>query len=302
MLRFTLRAPTFTRALPLLKKYPVSTHRSCRTPKPTMFHKQVSRLYSTGSVQLLAKILSTLLLLRPPVITADLPKFESQYYNYQKELWKRLMWTFPKWFYFREGTLAEQRFRELNKNPVHNNPNMEFIGGRPIIKHQRDLRFKQVLRLPKPYLEGEEGEVEGLESDKPVVPNSRTTPADASNDTTSLERKLARTLYLVISEDQGKLWAFPNFSCENTPLHKVAEEGLYGLGGTEINYFNVSPTPCHVQTSDKGKEFFIKLRILSGSFVAQNKNTTFKWLTSEELGEHLSKNYYEDIKHLMSAV
>lgn len=267
-----------------------------------MFQRQASRLYSSGSAQPLVRIQSTLLLLRPPVILADLPKFQAQYYSYQKELLKRLMWTFPKWFYFREGTLAEQSFRELNKNPVHNNPNMEFVGGRPEIRHQRDRRFKQVLRLPKAYLEGEEGEITGLEVDKPVVPNSRTTEADAKNDLTSLERKLARTLYLVVSNDKGKSWNFPSFATESTPLHKAAEQGLYQLGGEKINYFNVSPTPCHVHTSAKGKEFFIKLRILSGAFVAQDKNLTYKWLTNEELGEHLSKAYYEDIKHLMSEV
>lgn len=212
------------------------------------------------------------------------------------------MWTFPKWFYFREGTLAEQRFRELNKNPVHNNPNMEFIGGRPVIRHQRDRRFKQVLRLPKPYLEGEEGDVEGLEADKPVVPNSRITEADKNNDTLSLERKLARTLYLVLSEDNGKTWTFPSFACEDKPLHKVAEEGLYDLGGDLINYFNVSPTPCHVHNNSASKDFFIKLRILSGSFVAQKKGLTYKWLSNEELGEHLDTEYYEGIKHLMSEV
>lgn len=236
------------------------------------------------------------------MISADLPKFQAQYYNYQKELLKRLMWTFPKWFYFREGTLAEQNFRELNQNPVHNNPNIEFIGGRPEIRHQRDRRFKQVLRLPKAYQEGEEGETTGLDTDKPVVPNSRVTDADTKNDTTSLERKLARTLYLVVSRDKGKSWNFPNFASESTPLHKAAEEGLYSLGGSKINYFNVSPTPCHVHSSDKTKEFFIKLRILAGAFVAQEKGLTHKWLTSEELGEHLRKDYYQEIKHLMSEV
>lgn len=268
-----------------------------------MFPRQASRLYSSPA-STPTKLQSTLLLLRPPVVSADLPRFQAQYYRYQKELWHRLMWTFPKWFYFRKGTLAEQNFREINKNPVHNNPNMEFLGGRPEIRHQRDRRFKQVLRLPKPYLEGEEGDAsaEGVETDRPVVPNSRVTDADRRNDTTSLERRLARTLYLVVSEDKGKTWGFPTFDIAGTPLHTAAEQGLYALGGHLINYFNVSPTPCHVHSRGDAKAFFIKLRILLGAFAAQDANVSFQWLTSDELADHLDQDYYKEIQHLTSDV
>lgn len=235
------------------------------------------------------------------MVSADLPKFQAQYYKYQKELLKRLMWTFPKWFYFKSGTLAEQSFRELNESPVHDNPNLEFIGGRPQIRQQRDRRFKQELRVPKPYsVSVTDGD--NADGEKPVVGNSRVTEADNKNDTTSLERKLSRTLYLVVSQDNGKSWSFPTFACENAPLHQVAEEGLYHIGGKNINYFNVSPTPCYVHSSGNSKDFFIKLRILAGDFKATEKNLVHKWLTSEELGEHLSKGYFEEIKHLMSVV
>lgn len=267
------------------------------------------RAYSTKA----GSISSTLLLSRNPIITADVPKFERQFYLYQKELWKRLMWTFPKWFYFREGTLAEQRFRELNKNPVSNDPLVEFPEGRPEIRHNRDRRFKQELRLPKTYKEADQldGNEEasakndsqgGMTEDdlaRKIEPYSRTTEADKKNDQTSLERRLARTLYLVV-KNNGK-WHFPSFQVEGrqTALHDVAEQGLYNLGGNKINYFNVSNTPCHLHVGANGKEYFIKSHILSGDFAPTN-GTEFKWLSKDELKEKIE--IYEEIEHLLSDV
>ncbi|KAM9933790.1 hypothetical protein OXX80_006607 [Metschnikowia pulcherrima] len=265
-----------------------------------MFKQGFVRWNSTAAAAPAAKIQSTLLLSRIPVVTADLPSFQQQYYKYQNELWRRLMWTFPKWFYFKEGTLSEQRYRELNKDPVFNNPNLEFKGGRPEIRHQRDRRFKQEIKLPKTYKEGEETTQADTMSRK-IVPNSRVTEADKKNDESSLERKLARTLYLVVSQDSGKTWAFPSFAAEGQPLHTTAEQGLYALGGEQINYLNVSPKPCHVRSEGADKAFFIKSHILSGDFKPA-KNTAHKWLAKDELASHLEPAYYDEISHLLSEV
>lgn len=247
---------------------------------------------------------STVLMSRNPVITADLPRFEEQFYRYQNELWKRLMWTFPKWFYYRGGTLAEQKFRELNRNPTYNNPAIEFPRGRPEIRQQRDRRFKQVLSLPKTYSDGKlEDSTPGQDApendmSRKVVPNSRTTQADKTNDVRSLERKLARTLYLVVEQD-GK-WTFPTFDvAEDKALHTTAEEGVKALGGNLLNYFGVSSTPFHVSSTDTSKDFYIKSHILLGKFEPQN-GEKYMWLAKEELGEHLSN--YKEIQHLLSDI
>lgn len=220
------------------------------------------------------------------------------------------MWTFPKWFYYREGTLSEQSYRELNKNPTFNNPNIEFPRGRPELRHQRDRRFKQEIKLPKTYKEGAEAEEEDLDVtgaddlSRKIVPNSRITQADNNGDLTSLERKLSRTLYLIINKKDK--WILPNFNEENsetlTPLHKLAEEGLFSLGGDKINYFNVSNKPCHLYNESDKKEYFIKSHILSGQFEPQDSSLKYMWLTKDELNSYLNKDYYKDIKHLLSDV
>ncbi|ABN68127.2 60S ribosomal protein L17, mitochondrial precursor [Scheffersomyces stipitis CBS 6054] len=278
--------------------------------------RSFTRAYATQS-STAPKISSTLLLSRNPVVTADLNPFQAQYYKYQNELWRRLMWTFPKWFYFRVGTISEQRFRQLNKDPVSNNPDIEFPRGRPEIRHQRDRRFKQELRLPKTYKEEVEVDDAGEDTGAPgapanddlarkIVPNSRITKADEANDKTSLERKLSRTLYLVIRNDNNK-WALPNFgekTEELQALHDLAEEGLYKIGGEHINYFNVSNTPCHLYNNEveNKKEYFIKSHILSGEFEPQDKSLQYLWLTKEELKDHLNEDYYKDIAHLLNDV
>lgn len=246
-----------------------------------------------------ARLHSTVLLLRTPVITADLPPFQQQYYKYQRELWKRLMWTFPKWYYIRDGTLLDQKYRELNKNPIPNNPALEYVGGRPEIKHQRDRRFKQEILVPKTYDESDEAATKDTLARK-IVPNSRTTEADRTGDKTSLERSLARTLHLIVSRDNGKSWTFPSFEVSDQPLHHTAEEGIYSVGGRGLNYHTISPKPCHVVNSGENKHFFIKLHILSGTF--EPNGISHLWLTKDELAEHLDKAYFDEIAHLISDV
>lgn len=257
--------------------------------------KSLLRCYSTEAAP---AIRSTLVLSRNPVITADMPPFQKMYYRYQKELWKRLMWTFPKWFWFRPGTVAELKFRELNKRPVYDNPNVEFIGGRPDVQHNRDRRFKQVVKLPQTY-DDKLKEIDDLA--RKIVPNSRTTEADKKNDLQSLERKLARTLYLLVSED-GKNWDFPSFENKELPLHQTAEEGLYLIAGKKINYFNVSKKPCHVHNAGNGKLFFIKLHILLGELKIENPALKHLWLTKEEVGEYLDGAYYQEVEHLLNEI
>ncbi|KAK6462958.1 60S ribosomal protein L17, mitochondrial precursor [Scheffersomyces coipomensis] len=275
-----------------------------------VLRRSIVRAYSSQTSPIIS---SSLLLSRNPIITADLNPFEAQYYKYQSELWRRLMWTFPKWFYFREGTLAEQRFRQLNKDPVSYNPDIEYPQGKPEIRHRRDRRFKQVINLPKTYKQvGEEGhEEESLTKShddlaRQIIPNSRVTKADESNDLTSLERKLSRTLYLVINQNNN--WVLPNFVESSTEeikaLHTLAEDGLYKIGGEKINYFNVSNTPCHLRINEveNKKEFIIKSHILSGEFIPQDESLQYLWLTKEELKGKLDPQYYYEISHLFSDV
>lgn len=287
-----------------------------------MMIRQFSRSYASTSAS--APIKAGLILSRTPIVTPDIPEFEKLFYNYQEELERRLMWTFPKWYYFKKGTVAEREFTEAQKYPVPAARGVWFPHGVPDIKHGRDRRFKQDVILPKKHTEEStdavSGEGEGGEESteaalaalddigRPIKPNSRITESDKTNDQTSLERKLPRTLYLLIKDSSSKAWKFPSFdvSPENTDkgLHQIAEDGLRTLGGDKINTWCVSNSPAAVLKDNETREFLIKSHIVAGKFDLQKSAaksaTEYKWLVKEEIKDLVDASYYNKIEHLLS--
>lgn len=258
---------------------------------------------------LTSKVNAAVLLSRTPIVTPETPKFEAAFYQYQEELERRLMWTFPKWYYFKKGTVAEREFSEAQTYPVPNNPSVWFPEGRPDLKHGRDRRFKQEVRLPKKHVENDE-EIDLEDISRPIKPNSRITKADTENDQTSLERKLANTLYLVVSQE-GK-WKLPTFSVDEDNkvkgLHQIAEDGLRTLGGNRINTWSVSNTPaCVLKYNQQGeleasatpfaRDYVMKSHIIAGKFEPKSE---FKWLAKDELKSVLDAAYFSEIEHLLA--
>jgi large subunit ribosomal protein L46 len=262
-------------------------------------------------------ILAGLILSRVPIVTPELTSFEKSYYRYQDELERRLMWTFPSYYYFKKGSLRERQFNTAQRGPVARQLGVFYPRGLPDIQHNRERRFKQEIVIPRQ----DAGNDALFGSDKtsddslsrPIVPNSRTTEADNTNDITSLIRKLDRTLYLVVKSPYG--WQFPAFSLnQKEPLHVAAERGLREFGGVNINTWTVSNTPSGVlrYNNEAGKrsitqipsdstirEFFISSHILHGQFVPQN-GQEFGWLTKNEIAEKVDPLYFEVVGPLLS--
>lgn len=156
-----------------------------------------------------------LVLSRVPIVTPELNALENKYYQYQAELERRLMWTFPSYFYFKKGTLAERRFQSVQKGVISKQPGVWFPKGVPDVRHNRERSQKQDIMLPREASEGSNKS----DVSRPIVPNSRTTKADENNDITSLDRKLDRTLHLLVKDDKGS-WVLPSF-----PVDIEAKEG-----------------------------------------------------------------------------
>lgn len=271
-----------------------------------------------------------MILSRTPIVTPDVPEFESAFYNYQEELERRLMWTFPKWYYFKKGTVAEREFTEAQKYPVPFHRGVWFPKGSPDLKHGRDRRFKQDVVLPKKHFETEENKQVAAEQDetiddfddigRPIKPHSRITAADEQNDQSSLERKLPRTLYLVVRDSKSNAWRFPSFDAQPTEgkgLHQIAEDGLRTLGGDKINTWSVSNSPAAVvkyasngvvsNDSDPQltREFFMKSHIIAGKFDLQkacNDINDYKWLVKEEIEQLVDAAYFNKISSLLSDI
>ncbi|CCF58027.1 hypothetical protein KAFR_0D03790 [Kazachstania africana CBS 2517] len=247
-------------------------------------------------------IRTSLLLSRIPIVVSKPTKFESSYRAYQYELEKRLMWTFPAYYYFKKGTLSEHKFLSLQKKPIIKNPKAWFPKGVPDIRHNRDRRMKQDVILPQKDNDKDDYLT------RPIAKNSIETEDDLRANYSSLERKLRNNLYLLVREKDTGSWKLPSFEVLNSEdgagLHEIAEKGLRDIGGVNINTWTVSNKPVSAITNSKKQtvEFVIKSHILAGKFNLKNsdKFTDFAWLTKIEAKDKVDNDYYEKIDHLLS--
>lgn len=224
-----------------------------------------------------------LLLSRTPVITPEPGAFLKSYYNYMTELERRLMWTFPSYFYFKRGTLAQRRYNDLQKGPMARHKGVYYPDGLPDVHHNRDRRFKQEINIVPD--EQEKVKLQSRQSeDKP----------------TSLARKLDSTLYLLVKN--GSTWKLPSFDVQDDAksLHEVTETGIHELGGENMNLWTVSNTPAAVLKSAGDKpEFIIKSHILHGQFQPQSKPVEFAWLAKNEIKDKVDAKYFAEIEPLL---
>ncbi|CCE62093.1 hypothetical protein TPHA_0B04230 [Tetrapisispora phaffii CBS 4417] len=265
----------------------------------------IRRSLATSSEKAVSSSLRAgIILSRNPIVTPDVTNFEQNYYTYQALLERRLMWTFPHYYYFKRGTLSQSKFSSAQPGPISKLPGVWFPKGVPDVKHNRERRLKQEVVLPKSKGDVQEGNGKSDDLTRSIEPNSRITEADKTNDITSLERKLSRTLYLLV-QNKNKIWTFPNFDATNTGLHKDAEEGLRSLGGEKMYTWTVSKKPLgFIENKDGSKEFLIKSHILAGSFQLLKKNehniSNFAWLTKEEIKEKVSQSYYNYTEFMLA--
>lgn len=280
----------------------------------------------------LDSISSSLFLSRIPLVTPNLTEFEKLYYHYQDELQRRLMWTFPHYFYFKKSSLAERKFLQRQKWPTSKQPGVFYAKGVPDILHNRERRSKQEINLTEEQTELEKlasgGASSGASSgngeddvSRPIKPNSRVTESDKQNNLKSLERQLDRTLYLIVQDKVTGNWKFPSFQYEKTvnkvPLHNYAETKIQEISGKDMNLFTVTNTPIHVlrydaqnsiisqeqqQSEVKAREYIIKSHILAGGFQLA-KDAPYKdylWLNNEELKNYLSTDYFNQVEFLLA--
>jgi large subunit ribosomal protein L46 len=168
-------------------------------------------------------------------------------------------------------------------------------------------------------------------------PLGRITEADRTNDQKRLDRKLNRTLYLCVKREKGG-WGFPAGALEgrenldqvcacftrfSTFLVKVcivliwriqaAERVLVQTAGMNMNTWIIGHAPAgyHInqpfyvdsKLSRPGvRTFFMRARIMAGQAnIKENLFgiNDFKWLTKQEVEEHVSARYFSWVKNMM---
>lgn len=172
------------------------------------------------------------MLSRPPTLTRDLHSFEKAFYLYQKRLNERLALSFTRYFYYQQDTpqdLEWKRKIKARKTPARD------IG---IYDAYKDEKWNDEVLIgakesePEDIIEKlvKDSEVqsdmeggEGPTKTEDIVerPVSRTTEADTTGDVKSLNRSLARTLFLLVKGNEGQ-WEFPKGSLiGRESLHRV---------------------------------------------------------------------------------
>lgn len=274
------------------------------------------------------RIKSGIILSRPPILTQPQTPFESAFYLYQKRLNERVTAPFSKKFYFKRDTAVELDWKiKVRERGTVAKETGGYTGGRGGAAPWEDevlvgseLADPDVVRATlvrdaelRVSEDGEELSVEDRVRVEQPLP--RETEADRKNDVRRLDRKLDRTLYLVVKGKDGS-WGFPagDMSTEET-LHVAAARVLAESAGVNMNTWMVGRVPVgHVVNKPVYKEdgtslqkkgdkiFLLKGRIMAGQAdLKDNKMglVDFKWLTKEELETELDPHYYHSVRNAM---
>lgn len=168
-----------------------------------------------------------ILLSRPPLLTRTLTPFEKAFFFYQKRLNERLAIPFSRYFYFKKDTPADADWklkakerggvaaRELGGYQAYGKLgwNDEILVGdktsetdHAIEALVKDSQLRAVEGKDGASVEVQPGEES--EDNKVEKPLKRYTKADVRKDFKRLDRKLDRTLYLLVLREKGG-WGFP---------------------------------------------------------------------------------------------
>lgn len=166
---------------------------------------------------------------RPPMLTRELHPFESAYFFYQRRLNERLALPFTRYFYFKKGTPADLEWKRKQKERItaardigiYNAYGKEGWNDELMVGDKESDPQHQLEALLKDAEEPAVGEGEEVVDEEKSAskrkeverPMDRVTEADKQCDLRSLNRMLARTLYLVVKGEDGK-WRLPSARLE----------------------------------------------------------------------------------------
>eukprot|EP00051_Salpingoeca_urceolata_P029235 m.489348 g.489348 ORF g.489348 m.489348 type:complete len:297 (-) comp26613_c0_seq1:106-996(-) len=144
-------------------------------------------------------------------------------------------------------------------------------------------------------------EQEGGEDGPLVAP--RTTWADKANDTTSLDRKLDRTLFLVVRRAAADPWGLPTATHElgEVGLRLTAERALSAACDLEqMQPYFLSNTPSAVQNGSldgqDAQTYFFRALLVKGNVHLVLPYQEHAWLTLEELEGKVSEDDFGTLR------
>ncbi|KAJ1977285.1 hypothetical protein H4R35_002363 [Dimargaris xerosporica] len=275
----------------------------------------MQRLCSGWSARFPA-VIASVILQRSPIILPQLTPMEKYYYAYKDEIDRREAAPFPTEFNFKKGTLGERDWKL--REEAHKE--LQKQGWKSLIEHD-----PIVSGSPWPATVAEVrtgGGSDSAQAAPDTLPSqtdktalaSRETEADRTNDTKSLERALAQTLYLLVKKPRDQhTWQFPQGGVESDELlHEAAYRELQEECGNGMNVWVMGRGPVghysydypadHAQRTKfaQAKVFFVKGFIYAGQACVDNKEVVdFAWVTKDEIPTYVDPQYWEAVKDLL---
>ncbi|KAJ1726610.1 hypothetical protein LPJ61_005069, partial [Coemansia biformis] len=243
---------------------------------------------------------AAVILQRDPIVTQQSKGFEVAADGYFAWLEYMSAEKFPREFFFKKGSSAEKKWVELE--------------GTRAAEWHFDPASRSAAKAPKapksPAAKEGAGEAadagaEGAAAsggEQPIEVQPRETQADAAGDVRSLERRLDRTLYLVVKDGSGQ-WCFPHGDVGGEELlHEAARRGLREACGGTMSVWTVGRGPVGHHRAGAHTTFFVKAHILGGQAqAAEPRASDFQWITREEMESVLPAEYWASVKDVVSS-
>ncbi|RIA93009.1 39S mitochondrial ribosomal protein L46-domain-containing protein [Glomus cerebriforme] len=256
------------------------------------------------------RLVSGIVLTRPPQILRDPHPFEREYYLYQQKLEQIHSPPFPEDFYFKKGSIAEKRWKEKK---VQDKKNALSIFSRFNDKINTDKNSDDIeerdenINDDKSFSDVEEEEIKIA---------SRITQDDLNNNLKSLNRALQRTLYLIVKKPRNEYsWQFPQggVNLKENLVQAAAREleeecgnkmDVWFVGRRPIGYYKYN-YPRDFIARDKNIKgsmvFFMKAHVFAGQVnVDQKEIVDFAWVTKQEMMQFVPEPYYIAVKDMLS--
>ncbi|KAH8385298.1 hypothetical protein KR200_003971 [Drosophila serrata] len=184
------------------------------------------------------------------------------------------------------------------------------------LKHEREIVQAELIKKGKVQVDLEDSGAKQTAQDlkdayveelKKFQLGSRTTPDDQANKTSSTDRCLEHTLYLLVQQKLGQqehLLLPQGKRQEGETMRQTAERVLREQCGQDLQvlFYGNAPVgfhkykyPVNQRTESIGaKVFFYRASLRSGQVAAENHQAKFEWLPKEALNGKLSNVAYAD--------
>ncbi|KAK4053914.1 glycosylphosphatidylinositol anchor biosynthesis [Microbotryomycetes sp. JL221] len=240
------------------------------------------------------RIVAAALLSRAPLVLPPQTDFERAYYNYQRKIHRALAkpaQVSTSWF-FKSGSASEKSFAQFNA------------------KVDKETGAEKV----ESAYEMAADEVDG--ADRPRVGSVDIAKYDGQLQ--NLERKMDRTLYLLLKKDRKEhAWQFPQGGVEaGESLLEAAQRELVEETGPNMDVWSISRAPAgafsyafpkdfvdKTEAKHQGAHvFFLPMRVIRGQAKPNAKEglVDFAWLTKEEIKAKVSADYWEAVSPMLS--